>query len=241
MKRTVPLLFICCTVLATAAGFLLPGFLSAAQDSGIQTKEYAYETDSIQFHPVARFEDSLQLLNGDGRTTMNFFPKDNGKLGADGAHQAALEFLRFLETNGMPGIVDSYSTHTETAFLVVSADSTKSAVFWECEFYHVEGGDFVHILIDDNTGKMLAFKVETGHRMIWGREGENNLKQAMVSLAKISSLYFGWKYEKFYMESVSKGTITLINQSGNALLFPVQISDDAYTFNGALLFRKVGG
>ena len=241
MKRTVPLLFVCCTILTAVAGFLLPGFLSGAQDGKIQAKTGVYETDIIRFHPVAQMEDSLRLLKDDGHT-LSLFQKDGGKRNIDGAHQAALEALRFLEKNGAPGIVpNGYSTHTEMPFLAVSSDNARSAVLWECGFYHKEGGDLVNMIIDDSSGKMLAFKVASSHRIIAEKEEEYNAEPFAKRLSKICSIYFGWKIKAAKTESPFKGEITLTDQSGNALTFPYKVANNSYTFNSTDFVIKTVG
>lgn len=242
MKRTVPLIFVCCTVLTAVAGFLLPGFLSGAQDGKIQAKTGVYETDAIRFHPVAQMEDSLRLLEDNGHTFISLYQKNCGKLNADGAHQAALEALQFLEKNGAPGIVpDGYSSHIEAPLLGVSSDNTRSAVLWECELYHNSEGGTVKFLIDDSSGKMLAFNVESTHRIISAEEEEHNAEPFVKRLSKICAVYFGWKIKTCKQESPFHGEFTLTDQAGNILTFPYKINDDFYTFNGTMFFERAAG
>lgn len=242
MKRTVPLLFICCTVLTAVAGFLLPGFLSGAQDGKIQAKTGVYETDAIRFHPIAQMEDSLRLLKDGGHPSINLPQKDGEKLNTEEAHQAALDALGFLKKNGAPGIVpNGYSIHVEESFLAISSDSTRSAIVWDCGFYQNEEGDSVNMLIDDSSGKMLAFKVESSHR-ITAENGEEYSAEALAKfLPKICSVYFGWKFEITRADSPFHGEFTLIDQAGNALTFPYRVSDKAYTFNSTDFFQKTAG
>lgn len=194
MKRFVPILFVFCTVLAVAAGFLLPGFVSAMQDRGLQAKVNTYETDSLQFHAVAQITDSLRLLAG-GYTKVKL--ERGSSLDAEGAYQAALDALQFLIKQDAIGILpEGYPNHSETPFLAVSSDQSMSAVLWRCELYSNSTGKWINMLIDDNTGKMLAFGIVPDQEVISGQAEKSVREQASDfcnRLASTCARYYGWE------------------------------------------------
>lgn len=211
MKRFVPVLFVFCTALAVTAGFFLPGFVSSMQDQELKTKINTYEAASLQFHPVAQLKDSLQLLAGE-YTTVNLDGGSN--LDAGGAHQAALDTLKFLTEHGAVGILsEGYPGHTETPILAVSADKTMSAILWRCGLYNDRAGRWIDILIDDNSGKMLAFSIISDQKVISGQAAKNVQEQARDFFSKLASIcadYYGWKIEDVQLGD----TLQLDNSSG---------------------------
>lgn len=252
MKRFVPVLFVFCTALAVAAGFFLPGLVSAVQDQELKTKINTYEAASLQFHPVAQLKDSLQLLSGE-YTTVHLDGGNN--LDADGAHQAALNTLKFLTGHGAFGILsEGYPDHTETPILAVSADKTMSAILWRCGLYNNRAGRWIDILIDDNSGKMLAFDIISDQKVVSGQATENVQEQAhdfSYKLASICADYYGWKIEDVQigdavLEEVQlgdavqldnssgysiKGSISISDDSDDLLTFPLTIFGNLYAFN----------
>ncbi|MEA4813366.1 MAG: hypothetical protein VB112_00450 [Oscillospiraceae bacterium] len=242
MKRFVPVLFIFCTALAVAAGFFLPGFVSAMQDQELKTKISTYEAASLQFHPVAQLKDSLQLLAGE-YTTVNLDGGSN--LDTDGAHQAALDTLKFLTEHGAVGILsEGYSGHTETPVLAVSADKTMSAILWRCGLYNDRAGRWIDILIDDNSGKMLAFSIISDQKIIFGQARKNVQEQAHDFSGKLASIctdYYGWKIEDVQLgDAVQldnssgysiKGSISISDDTDDLLTFPLTIFGNRYAFN----------
>ena len=242
MKRFVPILFIFCTAIAVTVGFFLPGFVSAMQDQELKTKVNTYEATSLQFHPVAQLKDSLHLLAGE-YTTVNL--KGGSNLNADGAHQAALDTLKFLAEHGAVGILsEGYPDHTETPVLAVSADKTMSAILWRCGLYNTRIGRWIDILIDDNSGKMLAFSIISDQKVISGQATKNVQEQTHDFNSKLASIctdYYGWKIENVQLgDAVQldnssgysiKGSISISDGSGDLLTFPLRIFGNLYAFN----------
>ena len=223
MKRFVPILFVFCTALAVTVGFFLPGFVSAMQDQELKTKVNTYEAANLQFHPVAQLKDSLQLLAGE-YTTVNLDGGSN--LDADGAHQAALDTLKFLTEHGAVGILsEGYPGHTETPILAVSADKTMSAILWRCGLYNDRAGRWIDILIDDNSGKMLAFSIISDQKVISGQAAKNVQEQAhdfSSKLAGICADYYGWKIEDVQLGDA----VQLDHSSGYSIKGSISISDN---------------
>lgn len=242
MKRFVPILFIFCTAIAVTVGFFLPGFVSAMQDQELKTKVNTYEATSLQFHPVAQLKDSLHLLAGE-YTTVNLDGGSN--LNADGAHQAALDTLKFLTEHGAVGILsEGYPGHRETPVLAVSADKTMSAILWRCSLYNTRIGRWIDILIDDSSGKMLAFSIISDQKVISGQATKNVQEQTHDFYSKLASIctdYYGWKIENVQLgDAVQldnssgysiKGSISISDGSGDLLTFPLRIFGNLYAFN----------
>ena len=212
MKRFIPILFAFCTALAIAAGFLLPGFVSSAQDKKLQRTTRTYETKGLQFHPVAQVSDSLRLVAG--KSTMIDLSRNKRpnarrvpttalsgecRLSADGAYKAALEALRFLKKQEAVGIEPGgYPIHRESAELAISEDQSTSAVLWECELRDDNAGQLVDMLIDDRSGKMLSIEVVSNTNPLAPNGGKSPQKLAndfFVRLATIFSDYYGLQYK----------------------------------------------
>jgi hypothetical protein len=248
MKRAIPILLVFCALLAIVSGFFLPSFVSSMQDQKLKTKVNTYETSSLQFHPVTQLKDSLQLLTGEYTTE---YLENGSNLDADGAHQAALDTMQFMKAQGAAGILsEEYQDHTEAPFLVVSADKTMSAIMWRCSLYNQNLDEWVDILIDDSSGKMLSFNMISDQEILTGQSTEDIEGQAYKfssKLADIYSNYYGWKIEDVRVNGAltkdnlsgysTKGSIKMRDDEGNLVVFPLTISGKQYTFNILLRFR----
>ncbi|CAB1248096.1 MAG: hypothetical protein SOH93_05385 [Oscillospiraceae bacterium] len=250
MKRAIPILLIFCALLAIVSGFFLPSFVSAMQDQKLKTKVNTYETSSLQFHPVTQLKDSLQLLTGEYTTE---YLENGSNLDGDGAYQAALDTMRFMAAQGAAGILsEKCPDHTEMPFLVVSADKTMSAIMWRCALYSKSFNKWIDILIDDSSGKMLAFNMISDQAVIDAQSTKDAKEQAnkfSSKLADICSNYYGWKTENVQINGVLtkdnlsdysiKGSIKMRDDGGDLVVFPLTISGDQYTFNTLLRFRGI--
>ena len=249
MKRAIPIVLIFCALLAIVSGFFLPSFVSAMQDQKLKTKVSTYETSSLQFHPVTQLKDSLRLLNGEYTTE---YLENGSNLDADGAYQAALDTMQFMAAQGAGGILsEEYPNHTEAPFLVVSADKTMSAIMWRCSLYN-KNLKWVDILIDDSSGKMLAFSMTSDQDVIDTQSTKDVKEKAYEfssKLADICSNYYGWKTENVQVnddlpiDNLSgysiKSSIKMRDDGGDLVVFPLTISGDRYTFNILLKFRGI--
>ena len=247
MKKAIPILLAFCALLAIVSGFFLPSFVSAMQDQKLKTKVNTYETSSLQFHPVTQLKDSLRLLNGE--YTIEY--RENGSnLDANGAHQAALDMMQFMEAQGAAGVLsERYPDHTEAPLLVVSADKTMSAIMWRCSLYSKNLNKWVDILIDDSSGKMLSFNMISDQDIIDTQSTKDIKKQAYEfssKLADICSNYYGWKTENVQINGVLpmdnlsgysiKSSIKMRDDGGDLVVFPLTVSGNQYTFNVLLKF-----
>ena len=97
------------------------------------------------------------------------------------------------------------------------------------------------MIIDDSSGKMLAFKVESSHRIITEEDEKHNAEPFIKRLSKICTAYYGWKIKTSKEESPFRGEITLADQSGNALTFPYKVANNSYTFNSTDFVIKTVG
>ena len=251
MKRLLPALLIVVTLFMTAIGFLLPGFLSGTQDETLQNQVDVCETSSILFHPVSQLEDSFLLLE-DG-SAFDAPKNAHTKLDADGAFLAA---KNMLQTIGFLS-VGSYTDHTEALFLAVSKYNLSSALIWKCEFSGTECS--LILLIDDNTGEMLAFRqVDSLNSLIAG-----NYELFTDQLSSACALYYGWEFESFvpkktqYAQAVESepenaaesgagyagfllyGVITLKNSSGREIQIPMDLTRNSCTFGNTAVFQKI--
>ncbi|MGW8114812.1 hypothetical protein ACVS9P_06480 [Caproicibacterium sp. NSD3] len=250
MKRSIPILLIFCALLAIVSGFFLPSFVSAMQDQKLKTKVNTYETSSLQFHPVVQLKDSLRLLTGEYTTE---YLENGSNLDADGAYQAALDTMQFMAAQGAAGILsEEYPDHTEAPFLVVSADKTMSAIMWRCALYSKNLNKWVEILIDDSSGKMLAFSM-TSDQDIIDIQSTKGVKEKAYEfsskLADICSNYYGWKTENVQVNDILpidnlsgysiKSSIKMRDDGGDLVVFPLTISGNQYTLNMLLKFKGI--
>ena len=247
MKRRIPILLIFCALLAIVLGFFLPSFVSAMQDQKLKTKVNTYETSSLQFHPVAQLKDSLRLLTGKYTTE---YLENGSNLDADGAYQAALVTMQFLMDQGAVGILpDGYPKHTETPVLMVSEDKTMSAAMWRCGLYSQKINKWIDILIDDSSGKMVAFNIISDQEILTGQSTKDVKEKAYEfssKLADICSDYYGWKTESVQVDDTLqidnlhgysiKGSIRMRDDGGEVVEFPLTISGNLYAFNISINF-----
>lgn len=247
MKKLIPVLFVLCTALAITAGFLLPCFVSSAQDITLQKTTRTYETKELQFHPVAQISDSLRLVAGK-YTSVNFSRIKNARvtysaslssevrLNADGAYKAALEALRFLKEQGAVGIESKgYPIHRENTQLAISADQSTSAILWECELRDDNAGQLVDMLIDDRSGKMLSLDVVSNVNPI-SAKGENSPQKKandfFVHLATIFSRYYGLQCKTVKLDPVQwDSNFSQLNG----------LTDRYYTVRGVALLEEKSG
>lgn len=252
MKRLGSSLLAVFTALTAAAGFLVPGVISSAQDWGLRTKISTYKAESIQFHPVTCVENSLQLLAG-GYTVVQL--ENGSSMDPSGAYQAALDVCRFLMKEGAFGIPpEGYPEHAETPYLFVSDDKSTSAVLWRCRLYNGDTNRYLSMLIDDGSGKMLSFSISSDQRAISGQTVDTVQKQSYnfsKNLACICSKYYGWKAKSVKIgKAVSQengsinsveSVIVMTTDLNKSVEFPLMIHGNFYAFNNALIREKIDG
>ena len=122
---------------------------------------------------------------------------------------------------------------------------------WRCSLYN-KNLKWVDILIDDSSGKMLAFSMTSDQDVIDTQSTKDVKEKAYEfssKLADICSNYYGWKTENVQVnddlpiDNLSgysiKSSIKMRDDGGDLVVFPLTISGDRYTFNILLKFRGI--
>lgn len=185
MKQFKSLLALPLAVILILIGLLLPQYVSRIQDRQLAEQVSTYEIGAVVLQSVSQVEGSLRLITGEH--SLVEMSRGN-RLNSDGVYQAALEFLAFSETYGLPLLQSSIMKHGEIPLLAVSADGSATAVIWKCQIYD-EGRRGIQLVIDDASGKMLSFTLTDSSDEVL----KNPLSQQLPAdaVAKLAAEYYG--------------------------------------------------
>lgn len=177
-KKNIILIASLCLVLTAA--FVMPKGITMLEDYSLKEKTESYEIEEINLTP----DDSYfytELVDIQDYYFENRTYLDTGeKLSRREVRNIILDLYEILF-----GKENATLEHADLkCFIMPSADLQKLYVVWECEIRDENDTPYL-FLIDDNTGKMLAFMAP-----VW--EIEAYEKGNMESLVKIIREYYGF-------------------------------------------------
>ena len=144
-----------CTVALIGAGAVFPKFVFDIQQRQLSGKTATYKTDTVKLTFAEQTLDKMRLLSENYQMTEI---SNGNQMNKNDAYRVACEIVKYYENNdfkmlNLSKIIDD----KETPFLLVSNDSKRTAVVWECVFLDEEA-KIMTLLLDDATGKLLLME-----------------------------------------------------------------------------------
>lgn len=158
MKRILSMaLAVLITLLVVGCGLFMPGITFSVWHPDDGTQLTRHEVSAIQFDTLApiRITETLRLVSGNYET-INI---ESGRvLHAQEAYALALETVVLFLFGGIgEKLTGLYLDHTETPLLVYGEDVNSAVILWQCDLVFFSGQQRIRVLLDDATGKMVAF------------------------------------------------------------------------------------
>lgn len=178
------------TVIVLIFGAFFPNIIFILQDNNVETQVNQYAINTIQFDidSPTDVSDILRLIAGN---TKMMDLESGKKRHAQQAYLSALEALAFFTEGDMEEIKKAYTIHKEFPVLVTNKDWTDAAVIWQCQLSNKSEDTEITMLLDDESGKMLAFQY-IGPKEQLNLMHDKGYVQAAEAWSDICAVYYGF-------------------------------------------------
>lgn len=217
------ILVLLATALMLAVTFFMPNLVAMVQDDVSSNQVTSQEISPVAVLDTATdaslMEKLLFLQKNYYEVPVDLRDFTNN---ADEMREAVKDALRMFEENGVFISVEDYDAEVQTWPFLASSDEMQSVrVLWRCSV-ETEAGEFVAMIIDDETGKMLNFAMFDAKRYnltteVWG---------------DILATYYGF-YEVFTEQQTQEyAELTFVSEYGESVTLPFYSSHGQIYFNG---------
>lgn len=222
MKRKNSAICIVLMILLVGA-FFIPETVAYIEDRSLGVKTDSYEIEKVDLTPdEAYFQKALSDVPGVyfGNRT---YIETGEKLSKENVSEIVRELIKMLTGNNEIVIDDE----KYTVFVTPSLDMQRIYIFWECFMVDAEGKSY-YFLIDDNTGKMLAFSGYAG-------KIEVDTEKQISQLVNVLSKYYGFERAELINKDLMKKevNVTVIVEDDNTgkFLLPLIMRLEHVYFN----------